>query len=190
MTLPRVGDIAAGDGKFYYTAGQINFNNAALTISNKVVLQLTNSSSSIDIGGGSGALNINTGAALEVYAAGDIKIAGQGAMNGGTTATSANQPANLQIYGTKTASTQSIQIAGNGVLSAVVYAPMGSVKINGNGDVCGSIVANDITVVGNAQFHYDESLGNLGGNNPYGITKWKELTFAADRNAYASVLSF
>ncbi len=190
MTLPRAGDVAAADGKYYYSAGQVNFNNAALVISNKVVLQLTNSSSSIDIGGGSGALNINTGATLEVYAAGDIKIAGNGVLNGGTTLASANQPANLQIWGTKTSSTQDIQIAGNGVLSAVVYAPMGSVKINGNGDVEGSVVANDITVVGNAQFHYDESLGNLGGNNPYGITKWKELTLAADRAAYASVLSF
>ncbi len=190
MTLPRVGDVAAGDGKYYYRAGQVNFNNAALTISNKVVLELTNSSSSIDIGGGSGALNINSGAALEVYAAGDIKIAGQGAMNGGTSMGTANQPINLQIWGTKTSSTQDIQIAGNGVLSAVVYAPMGSVKINGNGDVAGSVVANDITVVGNATFHYDESLGDMGGGNPYGITKWKELTGAFDRTAYSSALSF
>jgi hypothetical protein len=190
MTLPRVGDVAAADGKYYYSAGQISFNNATLRISNKVVIQLTNSSSSIDIGGGSGALNIDTGASAEIYAAGDIKIAGNGVMNGGSTTATANQPSNLQIWGTKTSSTQDIQIAGNGVLSAVVYAPMGSVKINGNGDVAGSVVANDITLVGNAAFHYDESLGDLGGGNPYGITKWKELTSASDRAAYASVLNF
>jgi hypothetical protein len=53
----------------------------------------------------------------------------------------------------------------------------------------GSIVANNITVVGNAAFHYDESLANWGANNPYGIVKWRELLTAADRAAYASVLN-
>jgi len=72
-------------------------------------------------------------------------------------------------------------------LSAIVYAPFGSVKINGNGDVCGSVVANDITVVGNAAFHYDESLGNFGGN-PYRVTAWTELTSASDRTAACTAI--
>ena len=72
----------------------------------------------------------------------------------------------------------------------MLYAPQGSVKINGNGDVLGSIVANDITCVGNAYFHYDESLANFGGNNPLRISKWKELTSAADRATYASVINW
>lgn len=198
LNLPRTGDTAAGDGKFYYTASEISFNNKTLSIQKRavgdpfpeVVIKLTNTMDSINIGGGSGALNVETGAKLEIYAPGDIRIAGNGMMNGGTTAAAANQPANLQIWGTKTSGVQTIDVKGNGVLSTVVYAPQGSVTINGNGDVCGSVVANDITLVGNAAFHYDESLADFGGNNPFRVSVWRELTTAAQRGAVAGVMAF
>ncbi|MBK8857176.1 MAG: hypothetical protein IPN11_05650 [Opitutaceae bacterium] len=189
--LPRATDAPASDGKYYYTTGQISFNNKYLTIQKKtvgspavqVVITLTNTTTSISIGGGSGAVNIESGSQLELYAPGNISIAGNGVMNGGTTAATANLPEAFQIWGTKTSGVQDISIAGNGVLSGVVYVPQGSVKINGNGDVCGSVVANDITVVGNALFHYDESLGDFGGNNPYRVSLWREITSAAGRSA-------
>lgn len=111
-------------------------------------------------------------------------------MNGGTTSATANQPKNFQIWGTKTSGIQDIQIAGNGVLSALVYAPQGSVKINGNGDVTGSVIANDITVVGNAAFHYDESLADMDGVNPFRISRWSELTSESDRADYLDELSW
>ncbi len=198
LDLPRVGDVANADGVFYYETTQINFNNKVLAIKKraadtnqpKVVIKLTNTTTSINIGGGSGELTIASGAELQLYAPGDIKIAGKGVMNGGTAAGTANLPIALQIWGTKTSGVQDIQIAGNGVLSGVVYAPQGSVKINGNGDVCGSVVANDITLVGNAAFHYDESLGMFGGGNPFRVTRWNELTSAASRATYTSVLNW
>jgi hypothetical protein len=40
------------------------------------------------------------------------------------------------------------------------------------------------------KFHYDESLANFGTGSPYRVTAWRELTTAASRAAYASVLSF
>ncbi len=198
MSLPRVGDLPAADGKYYYDTTQINFNNATFEVRRRlgdltapqVVVRLSNTTTSISIGGGSGALNVETGAKLEIYAPGDISISGQGIMNGGTTAGTSNQPINLQIWGTKTSGVQDIRIAGNGSLSAVLYAPQGSVKINGNGDVMGSVVANDITVVGNAAFHYDESLGNFGGNNPFRVSRWNEITSMTDRAALATVMNF
>ncbi|MDP1581082.1 MAG: hypothetical protein Q8M02_12440 [Candidatus Didemnitutus sp.] len=198
LDLPRVGDAPAADGIYYYAATDIGFNNKTLAIKRRVgdttapnvIIKLSDATTSIAIGGGSGALNVETGANLQIYAPGDIRIAGNGAMNGGTTTATANQPQNLMIWGTKTAGVQDIQIAGNGALVGVIYAPQGSVKINGNGDVAGSVVANDITVVGNAAFHYDESLGYLGGNSPFRVTLWNELSSAASRAAYSSVLSF
>jgi hypothetical protein len=190
-SLPRSGtDTVAADGYYYISADSVNYNNKVLTITDKVVLKLTNTMTGIDIGGGSGALNITGAGELIIYTSGDIKIAGNGVMNGGTTAATAKPPAKFQIYGTKTSGVQDIQIAGNGVLSGIVYAPQGSVKINGNGDVLGSVVANDITAVGNAAFHYDESLANFGGNNPYRVSKWKELTSASDRSTYSSTMSW
>ncbi len=189
-TLPgAVG--AAADGKYYIECPSVIFNNAALTISagKEVVLKLTSTSDAIKIGGGSGAINVAATGKLVIYTAGDVTVAGNGIMNGGSDVATANQPLNFQIWGTKTSGTQSIDIKGNGALSGIIYAPFGSVKINGNGDVSGSVVANDITVVGNAAFHYDESLGNFGGN-PFRVAAWTELTSATDRAAYSSKLSF
>ncbi len=190
-SLPRSGiDSQAADGYYYITADSVAFNNKVLQITDKVILKLTNSLTAIDIGGGSGELRIAAGAELQVYGDGDIKIAGNGITNGNTTAATCNTPSKCQIYGTKTSGSQAIQIAGNGVLSAVVYAPQGSVKINGNGDVMGSVVANDITVVGNAAFHYDESLANFGGKNPYRVSKWQELTSSTDRGTWLTTMTW
>ena len=198
LNLPRSGDTAAADGKYYYTASEISFNNQALNIqklsagnpSPKVVIKLTNTLTSINITGGSSGLTVESGANLEIYAPGDLTIAGNGLLNGGNTAATANQPINVQIWGTKTSGIQEISIKGNGVLSAVVYAPQGSVDIVGNGDVLGSFVANDITLVGNAAFHYDESLANFGTGNPFRVSIWRELTSAAQRGVVAGVMSF
>ncbi len=198
--LPDLGDLPAADGKYYYTCPEIDFNNKTLTITagTEVVLKLTETGDAISVGGGSGVIQIDTGATLSIYTSGDISIAGQGISNGvdgadaGTDISTSEmgQPKQFQIWGTKTSGTQDIAIAGNGALSAIVYAPQGSVKINGNGDVAGSVVANDITVVGNASFHYDESLGDLDTGNPYRISSWSELTTASQRATYSSYLSF
>jgi Tfp pilus assembly protein PilX len=187
---------AAGDGKYYIECPSVSFNNKTLSVEagKEVILKLTDTSTGIAIGGGSGAININTGGKLIVYTAGSVAIAGNGVTNGGTTNATAGAPINFQIWGTRTSgSLQSISIKGNGVLSGVIYAPYASVTMNGggsSGSVMGSIVADNITVTGGANFHYDESLANFGGGNPYRVTSWRELTTAASRNSYASILDF
>lgn len=188
------GATLAADGKYYISCSSIGGSNNLFTIAagKKVVLKVTDTAGNcIDIKGGSGGLNVSTGASLEIYAAGDINISGQGAMNGGTTTATMGQPVNLQIYGTKTSGTQNIGIKGNGLFSGVLYAPFGSVQLDGSVQTYGSVVANDITLNGStAQFHYDESLSNFGGNNPFRVTRWDELNSAADRNVYATVMNF
>jgi len=158
-----------------------------LNIQGNVTLILTavEPSQAMDITGNAG-INIPEGASLRVYAAGGIKIAGNGLANANSS------PASCQVWGTSTStvSKQDIHIAGNGDLKAICYAPNGSVKINGNGNVMGSMVANDITLTGNAAFHYDEALDDMDGEAPFGITRWTELTSSAQRDAYAAVLSF
>jgi hypothetical protein len=161
-----------------------------LTIEGEVTLVLTNTAGSdaIDITGNAGIV-ITPGSKLIIYTAGDINLGGNGVANGGTTTATANQPANFQIWGTST-TTQTIGVAGNGVLSGVIYAPNADVSINGNGDVMGSVVANNITVTGSAAFHYDESLGDFGGGNPYRVAAWKELTLPSDRATYEPDVNF
>lgn len=159
--------------------------NQSLTIQGDVTLVLTapSGSSALSVTGNARIL-IAAGASLTLYAEGNVKIAGNGIGNANI------QPLTFQLWGTHpTPGGQSVQIAGNGTLRAAVYAPTASVKINGNGDVMGSIVANDITLVGNAAFHYDEALASYGNNTPFGITKWRELDTAEGRAAYAHLFS-
>jgi hypothetical protein len=134
---------------------------------------------------GTDTLTISPGATLKIYTAGDIKVAGNGVLNYN------DSPDTLQIWGTSTSSTaQDIQIAGNGALKGVVYAPNGSVKINGNGDVMGAIVGKEIELTGNAAFHYDESLADIGGDTPFGVYKWREILSPTERATNASLLAF
>jgi hypothetical protein len=63
------------------------------------------------------------------------------------------------------------------------------VKINGNGDVMGSVVGKAITFTGNANFHYDESLAYEGDNTSFGISRWRELTTADEKARWQSVFA-
>ncbi len=190
ITLPRSGDTPSADGKYYYSTSGVSLTNKTLTVtgSKDVVLVATGN---VSTGGGSGSIQINDGSSLELYAAADVTLSGNGVANGTNTATTTTtqQPINFQIWGTNTTA-QNIDIKGNGVLSAVVYAPAAAVFINGNGDVLGSVVAKNVTMVGNAAFHYDESLADFGGTSPYGISRWTELTSAAQRDDYREDLEF
>lgn len=202
ISLPRAGDpfvttsvkkiiggveVTVPVKTYYYQTGDISLTNKAITVtSDNVVLNVANGHN-VDIGGGSGAINITAGAALEVFASGNFKIAGNGVANGGTTAGTSQQPTQFKIWGTSTTS-QSIDIKGNGVLSGIVYAPSADVFINGNGDVMGSVVGKNIIMVGNAAFHYDESLGQLAfgtpadsGDSALVVTLWRELLTPSEK---------
>jgi hypothetical protein len=189
MTLPRVTDLPNTDGKYYIRLSSISSSGNATNIltidTNKSVVLLFDTAQGNDSISltGNASMSILSGANLEIYTAGNVRIAGNGVTNAN------NYPSSMQIWGTATSTspTQSVDVTGNGALKSIVYAPQADITIRGNGDVMGSIVGNNISVAGNASFHYDESLANWGGTNPYGITSWKELTSAADRNTYSGI---
>jgi hypothetical protein len=133
---------------------------------------------------GQAAIDVPAGASLALYLEGDLLIAGNGLFNGNAA------PASCIIWGTGNgASAQRLAIAGHGALKVAIYAPDGAVTINGNGDVMGSVVADTITLTGNAAFHYDEALATYGTAAPYGVARWRELTTAADRQPYEAVFA-
>lgn len=164
---------AAGVTRTYRYAGNIT---SSFEVRGDTTLLLTGSGDVINLTGGSDTLTVANNATCVVYTAADIKLTGGGVVNPNTSASS------FQIYGTSTTS-QNIDVGGGASFNGVIYAPNGVIKIHGNGEVYGSIVGKTITVVGNTKFHYDEALGNFGGNNPFGIVKWLELTTAAARTA-------
>lgn len=187
MTLPAAGDHTSidptdGVAKYFYQLPGVSLsgNGRVLTISDDVVLLPTAGpgASAISISG-KGAIEIAPGASLAIYTEGNISISGNGVINGGSSAADANQAKNFQIWGTNTSPAgQDISISGNGVVSAIGYAPNGHFTINGggsSGDVQGAFVAKTVSLNGGVVFHYDESLKNFGGKNPFGLTSWREL---------------
>lgn len=195
--LPRPADVAAGlavGGVYYYDANSISLSGMSiLPINGNVVIRLTGD---VTVSGNNAGISLGANGKLALYTPGAVTIAGKGVMNGADTDGSGfvdqdelRQPMNFQIWGTATTS-QDITFTGNGLFSGIIYAPQGNVDITGNGAVNGSVVANNITLRGNAQFHYDESLGNLDSGNPYRVGKWKELTTADDRDDYATAMNF
>lgn len=195
LSLPIVGDMPDADGNYYYTATQIKMTNDTLTITDKVVLKLTDSWA-INMGG-SDMISISSTGNLDIYTDGKVTLAGNGVSNGtesngtaGLQDSEVGAPSKFQLWGTATSGTQLIDINGNGAFSGTIYAPQGTVTVTGNGGVSGSVVANNITLTGNAAFHYDESLADDGTGNPYRVQTWKEITDATDRAAVEGVLSW
>lgn len=189
ITAPGTGTTLASMGATLGTAGATTTYRYGgtidrdLTVSGTITLILTAlpGTNAISLTGPRG-ITLAANSSLIIYTAANVNIAGNGLLN------SSSSPVTFQLWATGTG-VQTIELAGNGALKGIVYAPNANVKINGNGDVMGSIVANNITVTGNAAFHYDEALANWGGTNPYGIIKWRELLLAADRTIYTTALA-
>jgi hypothetical protein len=202
LSLPRGGgtpDTPAADGVYYYDVQEIDLNaHETLTITGNVVIRTTNTvGDTVSSSGTNSGITLASGAKLAIYTAGNVSLSGNGVVNGGTTTGTMNQPVNFQLWGTKATSAmstpQSISISGNGAFSGIIYAPFSTLSLNGggtSGGLYGSAIAKTITVVGNQNFHYDESLASYGSNNPFGITKWRELVTSAERATYSSLLNF
>jgi Tfp pilus assembly protein PilX len=175
----------AGLATKWRTPGFTLSGNDTLTILGDVTLVVTAGSGTDAINVvGNASIIVPAGSSLQIYAEGNVKIGGRGLTNSNV------QPATCMIWGTNTTTIgQTIQVVGNGALKCAVYIPNGDVTVYGNGDVMGSIVARTITLAGNAAFHYDEALAQRDSNQPFSISKWRELTTAADRARYSSVFN-
>ncbi|HLP24974.1 MAG TPA: collagen-binding domain-containing protein, partial [Acidobacteriota bacterium] len=143
-----------------------------LTIYGDVTLVLTGGpgTRTIDLTG-QASIIITANSSLTIYSEGDMLIGGNGLANNNT------RPSTCLIFGTNTrAGGQRIQIVGNGSLTAALYAPNADITINGNGNIYGGAVGNTITLTGEADFHYDESLENLDRGLPFRADEWREIT--------------
>jgi hypothetical protein len=194
LTAPADGTIVASVGATLGTAGtatrwrvaSISLSGSqSLTILGDVTLILTAGSGVTSLSvAGNAAINIPAGSTLTIYTEGNLRIAGNGFVNSNA------QPISCTIYGTnQTYGGQDFQIAGNGAIKTSVYAPNSDVRLVGNGDIMGSVVARDITLTGNAAFHYDESLADSSNNTPFTISRWREVQSASEQAVYQGVFS-
>lgn len=197
LTLPRLLDLPAADGKYYYNVNSIGLGgNAAnrLTINGPVVIRMTPATGNAISIGGQASIVINTPAlltnpSLEIFTQADVSIAGNGVAN-------ANKPEKFKLWGTRpqsNATAQNISISGNGVLSSVVYAPNAAITMNGggnSGEIYGAMIGKTITLNGGPAFHFDEALAELDGGGAFGLSDWDEFVTYADRQTYASLMNF
>ncbi len=196
LTAITTNHTLVGSNNFYaptvYRIPYISLNgNELFKITGHVSIVLTNTTGeALSITGNAG-MQIDLGASLRIYSSADIKIAGNGVANLNP------QPKTLMVYGTATDSDnnsstthQTINIAGNGDLKAIVDAPNATTNINGNGNVMGSVISGKINITGNAAFHYDESLGRLDSGEPLGLHEWNEFVTFADRQVFGSIMNF
>jgi hypothetical protein len=185
LTLPRTGDTPGPNGRYVYRATEIDFNNQTLTINGPVDLVV---SGDVEIGGGSGAIVVNSGSSpqLGLYVAGDISISGSGAVN------QTNSPPNMSIYGTRSLSQvatlgrQQFNLSGNASYSGLVYAPNADISLRGGGSTGrfdGAIIAYSVTFNGNYDFHYDVRLAGIQSERYFKPSSWIELTAGAGTGA-------
>ena len=114
---------------------------------------------------------IDPGASLQVYVAGSsVSLTGNGIINNSA------QPIDNQWYGLSTST--SWTYTGNAQWIGTIYAPEATVSFKGggsSGDASGSVVANNITLAGQVQFHYDEALRASDTGAGFAVVAWQEL---------------
>jgi cytoskeletal protein CcmA (bactofilin family) len=107
-----------------------------------------------------GKITVNPNVHLQVYFDGNLQVKAQDIIN------NTDLAGNLQFYGispSDPSATQTIEISPPGNFAGTIYAPGADLRINGNPDITGSVVAKSFYANGNVSWHYDRAL-NLEGN--------------------------
>lgn len=133
---------------------------ASLTISSNTRIYIHND---FYIGGQA---TVYTGEGVELYIGGNADFAGKGIVNVSGLA------GNLEIYGLNPGT--SFSYTGLSDFYGTIYAPQSSLYLAGDANFYGAVVGGDVTLAGNIQFHYDESLADTGPYAGYDIAYWQE----------------
>lgn len=171
-TLPRTGDLAASDGRFYYFASG-TLGNSTITANSNVTVVTRGVSVN-------GALTIPVGSTLTIYSSGEVKTQGNGGID------NKNGAASLQII---CSGTDRIDIAQKTTFYGCIYAPNAEIRANGGGsspEFVGALVGLTVKTSSKMAFHYDESLarGNFGfGGSGWSVTKWFDLLGTTEGNS-------
>lgn len=175
-TLPQTGTIGiptATTPNYYNIGSYSNSNLDTLVIDGPVVIISSGDVST------KGEIQVTNNGSVEWYVAGNMDIGGNGIVN------MTDVPSKMVIFGTDTtAGSKNITLSGNGALSGAIYAPNANLELKGSGsggEFFGAAVANNITMTGNFNFHYDEALDAYSLQKGYKIKRWRELVDSDER---------
>jgi hypothetical protein len=186
-TFPRTGDVAASDGKYYYTfaAGKVvSFNGTQTLTVNQPVVFIMNNHTGVNAIYTSSSATFTYGSSgkFDLYTNGNIDF------DSGANFFANKAPINTNIFGTST-TTQTFLTRGGGTYYGCIMAPNANVTFDSGVSIMGAMCVNTITLLGGCKFHYDEAI-NLANGGGYKVSQWKELKTAAERAAYATQLNF
>lgn len=121
---------------------------------------------------GNSYIEIANSGSLSLYVAGaSAAIGGNGVINQNTSAEK------FMYYGLP--SNTSVSFSGNASFTGVIYAPSAALSLGGGGsntyDFVGASISSTVTMNGHFNFHYDESLANIGPSRGYVVTSWTEF---------------
>ena len=124
--------------------------------------------------GGSPSIEVTANGSLEIFAANDIAVYGDGMEN------ASEDPTRMAIFGTNTLTVPDFSTAQP--YHGVIYTPTGQFTLWGNATIFGAIVAKKVTLKGSSPaIHYDLNLRQTvfdGIETPYIVTDWIETTLA------------
>jgi hypothetical protein len=110
---------------------------------------------------------------LQVYVDGNVDVKASEIVN------NTGLAGNFQLYAispTDPSVSQTINIASPGNFAATIYAPSADVRINGNPDITGSVVAKSFYANGNVAWHYDRALDLVGNLLDFRVASYVEDT--------------
>lgn len=135
-----------------------------------VVLYCTNG---IDYSGNGDYLTLNTNADVSIYTTGNVNMTGQATIDNG-----ADYAHAFNLYDVAGYTNLSLSFKGQGIGTAYIYTPNSSLSFSGSGGtygVVGCVFCNNITINGNYNFHFDESLNQSTPSDQFLPTMWQEV---------------
>ena len=106
---------------------------------------------------------------LTLYIGDDLSVKGQGLVN------TSQDPDNVIIYSTASKDKKAkYKLGGKAPLYAGIYAPQVRIYLEKKGDMFGSLLGNKVVFNGDYNFHFDENLTDITGDEPrYTADYWK-----------------
>ncbi|NOU53168.1 polymer-forming cytoskeletal protein [Pseudoalteromonas sp. JBTF-M23] len=108
---------------------------------------------------GGSSMTIKAGSSLSIFVTGNVELGGSGNVFVEQHGIATSGHAAFNIYSAKAG--ESVSLSGNSDMYAVVYAPLATIGIQGNGSIFGSVIGSFISGIGNADYHFDEALKTL-----------------------------